>query len=132
MQARGTAIVLTDSPRRIVMHGIWGTVEWPILINQGWTDRNENVFRNPNVDRIIAINEEETERWIIFDRNDPSITPQNPRVWQGPLPDVNGRTKRQLCGLECAPDGPLRWPVARSDPERFTYGGKPYWFDFFG
>ncbi|KAF3182657.1 hypothetical protein TWF106_000822 [Orbilia oligospora] len=132
MSARGTVIVLTDDPRRITMTGIWGNVEFRILSNQGWTDRYGNTVRNPNVDRIIATNEEETVTYIIFDRTDPSITPNSPRPWEGPLPDVNGRTKRQLCGTECQPDGILRWPVARSDPERFSYGGRPYWFDFFG
>ncbi|KAF3267125.1 hypothetical protein EYR41_010700 [Orbilia oligospora] len=132
MSARGTVVVLTDDPRRITMTGIWGNVEFRILTNQGWTDRYDNTVRNPNVDRIIATNEEETVTYVIFDRNDPSVTPNSPRPWSGPLPDVNGRTKRQLCGTECQPDGILRWPVARSDPERFSYGGRPYWFDFFG
>ncbi|RVD89613.1 Glycoside hydrolase family 18 [Arthrobotrys flagrans] len=132
MQARGTVVVLTDDPRRITMTGIWGNVEFRILTNQGWTDRYGNTARNPNVDRIIATNEEETVTYVIFDRNDPSVTPNSPRRWDSPLPDVNGRTKRQACGTECQPDGILRWPVARSDPEMFTYGGKPYWFDFFG
>ncbi|KAF3275176.1 hypothetical protein TWF970_006898 [Orbilia oligospora] len=132
MSARGTVIVLTDDPRRITMTGIWGNVEFRILSNQGWTDRYGNTVRNPNVDLIIATNEEETVTYIIFDRHDPSTTPNSPKPWGGPLPDVNGRTKRQLCGAACQPDGILRWPVARSDPERFSYGGRPYWFDFFG
>ncbi|KAK6523255.1 hypothetical protein TWF694_006144 [Orbilia ellipsospora] len=134
--ARGTVIVLTDDPRRIVMTGIWGTVEYMILTNQGWRDPRYggDLITNPNVDRIIAMNEDETSIYVIFDRNDPSVTPANPRRWEGPLPETNGWTgddnEKRQAGLGHSPD--LVGRLTFSDPEKFTWRGDSYWYDFFG
>ncbi|KAF3911278.1 hypothetical protein AA313_de0207710 [Arthrobotrys entomopaga] len=66
--ARGIVYVMTEDPLNIPQVGIWHAQEYPTLTRQGTP-----------VTHIIAVDEVGTNWYYIYIRDDPSVTPNNPR-----------------------------------------------------
>ncbi|EPS40839.1 hypothetical protein H072_5254 [Dactylellina haptotyla CBS 200.50] len=68
LEAVGTVYVMTEDPTNIPMTAIWGEVEFPTLTRAGTP-----------VTEIIALDETGLRWYKIWDKNDSSITPRNPK-----------------------------------------------------
>ncbi|KAK6542705.1 hypothetical protein TWF694_006649 [Orbilia ellipsospora] len=78
-QAVGDVYVLTDDPTNIVMSAIWGEVEYPTLTRPGTP-----------VTRIIAGDQATGTNWyVIWDANNPLISPAHPVRTSGPTTPAN-------------------------------------------
>ncbi|KAK6540122.1 hypothetical protein TWF694_008944 [Orbilia ellipsospora] len=88
MRARGIVYVMTEDPLHIPEVGIWHNVEFPTLTRAGTP-----------VTQIVAVDETGSNWWYIWDANDRSVSPSNPRR-APPAPPRKKKKKRGFVRLE--------------------------------